>query len=132
MKLAVGTVVTCHTFIVTSHTHGTIPSLFQFLVSRHTLLPCNSNSKISIALYLQMVPPGHGHGLEREVFFLIVDEPGGALRDVVEAEGEEDEEDAGDEAEPVPGEGAAHDVAADNAQGCHHLVKVKVRFQAIT
>ena len=69
-----------------------------------------------------MVPPGHGHGLEREVFFLIVDEPGRALGDVVEAEGEEDEEDAGDETEPVPGEGAAHDVTADDAQGSHHLV----------
>ena len=68
-----------------------------------------------------MVPPGHSHGLERKVFFLVVDEPGRALGDVVEAEGEEDEEDAGDEAEPVPGEGAAHDVAANNAEGGHHL-----------
>ena len=69
-----------------------------------------------------MVPPGHSHGLERKVFFLVVDEPGRALGDVVEAEGEEDEEDAGDEAQPVPGEGAAHDVTADDAQGGHHLV----------
>ena len=68
-----------------------------------------------------MVPPGHSHGLERKVFFLVVYEPGRALRDVVEAEGEEDEEDAGDEAQPVPGEGATHDVAADDAQGGHHL-----------
>ena len=68
-----------------------------------------------------MVPPGHSHGLERKVFFLVVDEPGRALGDVVEAEGEEDEEDAGDEAQPVPGEGATHDVAADDAQGGHHL-----------
>ena len=70
--------------------------------------------------------PGHGHGLEREIFFLVVDKPGRALGDVVEAEGEEDEEDAGDEAQPVPGEGAAHDVAADDAQGGHHLVFGKV------
>ena len=68
-----------------------------------------------------MVPPGHSHGLERKVFFLVVYEPGRALGDVVEAEGEEDEEDAGDEAQPVPGEGATHDVAADDAQGGHHL-----------
>ena len=66
--------------------------------------------------------PDHGHGLEGKVLFLIVDEPGRALGDVVEAEGEEDEEDAGDEAQPVPGEGAAHDVTADDAQGGHHLV----------
>ena len=27
--------------------------------------------------------------------------------------------------EPVPGEGAAHDVAADDAQGSHHLERGK-------
>ena len=47
--------------------------------------------------------PDHGHGLESEVLLLVVDEPGRALRDVVEAEGEENEEDAGDETQPVPG-----------------------------
>ena len=47
--------------------------------------------------------PDHGHRLESEVLLLVVDEPGRALRDVVEAEGEEDEEDAGDETQPVPG-----------------------------
>ena len=65
--------------------------------------------------------PDHGHRLEGEVLLLVVDEPGRALRDVVEAEGEENEEDAGDEAQPVPGKGAAHDVAANDSQGGHHL-----------
>ena len=65
--------------------------------------------------------PDHGHRLEGEVLLLVVDEPGRALRDVVEAEGEENEEDAGDETQPVPGKGATHDVATDNSQGSHHL-----------
>ena len=65
--------------------------------------------------------PGHSHRLERKVFFLIVDQPGWTLGDVVEADGEQDEEDAGDEAEPVPGEGATHDVTADDAKSGHHL-----------
>ena len=69
--------------------------------------------------------PDHGHRLEGEVLLLVVDEPGRALRDVVEAEGEENEEDAGDETQPVPGKGATHDVAADNSQGGHHLILKK-------
>ena len=66
-------------------------------------------------------PPDHDHGLEGEVLLIVVDEPGRTLGDVVQTEGEEDEEDAGDEAEPVPGQGATHDVAADDPKSRHHL-----------
>ena len=34
-----------HVAYVTCHLSAIIPSLFQFLVWRHTLLPCNSNSR---------------------------------------------------------------------------------------
>ena len=72
----------------------------------------DNNSRIS---------PDCGHWLEGEILFLVVHEPGRALRDVIEPEHEGDEEDEGSEAEPVPGEAAAHQVADEDAQGGHHL-----------
>lgn len=68
-----------------------------------------------------LLPADLGHGLEGEVLLVVVDQPRRALRDVVQTEGEGDEEDEGSEAEPVPGHGAPHDVADDNAEGRHHL-----------
>ena len=65
--------------------------------------------------------PDLRHGPEGEILLLIVDQPGRALRDVVQTEHEGDQKDEGREAQPVPGEAAAHEVADDDAEGGHHL-----------
>ena len=65
--------------------------------------------------------PDLRHRPEGEVLLVVVDQPGGTLRYVVEAEGEGDEEDEGGQTEPVPGEAPAHEVADDDAEGRHHL-----------
>ena len=65
--------------------------------------------------------PDLRHRPEGEVLLVVVDQPGGTLRYVVEAKGEGDEEDEGGQTEPVPGEAPAHEVADDDAEGRHHL-----------
>ena len=72
------------------------------------------------------LPTNLRHGLESKVLLVVVHQPGGALGDVVEAEGEGDEEDEGSKAEPIPGQGSTHNVASDNAQGCHNLHSVHI------
>ena len=76
-----------------------------------------------------LLPTDLRHGLESEVLLLIVDQPGGALRDVVEPKGEGDKEDESSKAEPVPGQRSTHDVASDNAQGCHNLYSVHIIYK---
>ena len=66
------------------------------------------------------------HRLESKVLLVVVHQPGGALGDVVEPEGEGDKEDEGSEAQPVPGQGSTHDVASDDAQGCHNLYSAHI------
>ena len=61
------------------------------------------------------------HGLESEILLIVVHKPGRTLGYVVEAESEGNQEDQSPKAEPVPGEGAPHDVAGDDAHGCHNL-----------
>ena len=76
------------------------------------------------SVYLNIIvsiSPDLRHGPEGEVLLLVVDQPGRGLGDVVEAEHEGDEEDEGREAQPVPGEAAAHGVADDDAEGGHDL-----------
>ena len=73
-----------------------------------------------------LLPANLRHRLESKVLLVVVDQPGGALGDVVEAEGEGDKEDEGAQAEPVPGQGSTHDVASDDAQGRHNLYCVHI------
>ena len=73
-----------------------------------------------------LLPANLRHGLESKVLLVVVHQPGGALGYVVEAKGEGDEEDEGSKAQPVPGQGPTHDVASDNAQGCHNLYSVLI------
>ena len=65
--------------------------------------------------------PDLWHWPEGEILLLVVHQPWRTLRDVIQTKHEGDQEDEGRQAQPVPGEAAAHEVADDDAQGGHHL-----------
>ena len=66
--------------------------------------------------------PNYRHWFKCQVLLAIKYQPGGALRQVVEGDGEGDDGHQAGETQPVPGQVGPEGVAEDQAAGCHDLI----------